>query len=173
MDMSIATPSLLFPAISLLMLAYTNRFVTLTNVIRQFGRSGDVSQDLIRRQLNSFRIRLQVIRSMQVFGVLSFVMCTLSMFALYLDWVAAGQLLFGGSLLFLLLSLLCSLYEVHISTQAINMEIENMLVVVSAGQPASAGCSKNKQANKNAAIDADADYGKEVEEGEDDSPPVV
>lgn len=86
------------------MLAYTNRFVTLTNVIRQFSRSGDVSKDLIRRQVNNFRIRLQVIRSMQVFGVLSFVMCTLSMFALYLDWVVGGKLLFGCSLLFLLVS---------------------------------------------------------------------
>lgn len=162
MDMSIATPSLLFPAISLLMLAYTNRFVTLTNVIRQFSRSGDVSKDLIRRQVNNFRIRLQVIRSMQVFGVLSFVMCTLSMFALYLDWVVAGKLLFGCSLLFLLVSLLCSLYEVHISTQAINMEIENMLAVV---------------ASEEVAVEVGAGQqpsgGTENRERDDESPPVV
>lgn len=126
MDMSIATPSLLFPAISLLLLAYTNRFVTLTNVIRQLARSDDVSEELVRRQVKSFRVRLQVIRSMQVFGVSSFVLCTVSMFALYLGWVLAGQLLFGASLLLLLVSLLCSLYEVHISTKAINMEIEHM-----------------------------------------------
>lgn len=127
MDMSIATPSLLFPAISLLLLAYTNRFLTLTNVIRQLSRSEDVSKDLVRRQVNSFRVRLQVIRSMQVFGVSSFVVCTISMFALYLGWVVAGKLLFGGSLLLLLVSLLCSLYEVHISTKAIDMEIKHML----------------------------------------------
>jgi len=125
--MTITTPGLLFPAISLLLLAYTNRFVVLANVIRQLStNSGPDSIDLNRRQVDILRRRLYIIRSMQVYGVLSFVVCTLSTFALFLGWVLVGQGLFGVSLVLLVVSLLFSLYEVHISTNAINIEIERM-----------------------------------------------
>lgn len=124
MEMTITTPSLLFPAISLLLLAYTNRFVVLTNVIRQLsGREGASSEVVIRRQIDNLRTRIQVIRRMQAFGVLSFVLCTLSMFSLLLQWYVAGQLLFANSLILLVISLLFSFYEVHISTEAINIEL--------------------------------------------------
>ncbi len=121
MEMTITTPGLLFPAISLLLLAYTNRFVVLTNVIRQFR-----DPDLVtaRRQVQSLRQRLYVIRLMQVFGVLSFVLCTLSMFALFLHWLWFGKILFGCSLILLVISLLFSLYEVQVSTNAISIELE-------------------------------------------------
>jgi Protein of unknown function (DUF2721) len=127
MDMTITTPSLLFPAISLLLLAYTNRFVVLTNVIRQLSNSSvesAASQVLVRRQMENLRLRIQVIRRMQAFGVLSFVLCTLSMFALLMQWSITGQLLFANSLILLVISLLFSFYEVNISTEAINIELE-------------------------------------------------
>ncbi len=121
MEMSITTPALLFPAISLLLLAYTNRFVVLTNVIRQFNNPDLVT---VRRQVESLRQRLFIIRMMQVFGVLSFVLCTLAMFALFLHWIWLGKVFFGGSLLLLVISLLFSLYEVQVSTNAISIELE-------------------------------------------------
>jgi hypothetical protein len=125
MEMTITTPSLLFPAISLLLLAYTNRFVVLANVIRELSkRENASSQELVRRQIDNLRLRIQMIRRMQSFGVLSFVLCTLSMFSLLLQWTIAGQLLFAVSLILLVLSLLFSLYEVNISTEAINIELE-------------------------------------------------
>jgi len=125
MDMTITTPSLLFPAISLLLLAYTNRFVVLTNVIRQLSSvENATSQVLVRRQIDNLRLRVQVIRRMQAFGVLSFVLCTLSMFALLVQWPIAGQLLFANSLILLVISLLFSFYEVNISTEAISIELE-------------------------------------------------
>jgi hypothetical protein len=125
MEMTITTPSLLFPAISLLLLAYTNRFVVLTNVIRQLSSvENATSQVLVRRQMDNLRLRIQVIRRMQAFGVLSFVMCTLAMFALLMQWAIAGQLLFANSLILLVVSLLFSFYEVNISTEAINIELE-------------------------------------------------
>jgi len=125
MEMTLTTPGLLFPAISLLLLAYTNRFVTLTSVIRQLVDSA-ASQELVRRQIQSLKSRLQIIRAMQVFGVVAFILCTLSMFALFLHWLIIGKYLFGISLLALTTSLLCSLYEVQVSTKAINMEIERL-----------------------------------------------
>lgn len=125
MEMTITTPSLLFPAISLLMLAYTNRFITLANVIRQLSNMENApSKDLVIRQMQNLRVRMSVIRLMQAFGVLSFVFCTLSMFSLLLAFPLAGMYLFAASLLLLVVSLLFSFYEVNISTTAINIELE-------------------------------------------------
>ncbi len=125
MDITITTPSLLFPAISLLMLAYTNRFVTLANVIRQLSNLDNApSRDLVIRQIENLRTRMAVIRLMQAFGVLSFVFCTLSMFSLLLAFRVAGMYLFAVSLILLVVSLLFSFYEVNISTKAINIELE-------------------------------------------------
>ncbi len=126
MEMTITTPSLLFPAISLLMLAYTNRFVVLANVIRQLSHlEDDTPKEVIVRQLDNLRLRISVIRLMQAFGVLSFVFCTLSMFSLLLTWFTLGQFLFACSLILLVISLLFSFYEVNISTKAINIELES------------------------------------------------
>ncbi|MFT5091139.1 MAG: hypothetical protein ACI8PG_005523 [Planctomycetota bacterium] len=127
MQMDLTTPGLLFPAISLLLLAYTNRFVVLANVIRQLSALNDEdTRDLARRQIENLRKRLAIIRLMQLFGVFSFVLCTISMFALFIAWTQLGELLFGISLVLLVLSLLFSLYEVQISTQAINIELERL-----------------------------------------------
>lgn len=125
MEMTLTTPGLLFPAISLLLLAYTNRFVTLTSVIRQLVDE-DTALELVRRQIQNLQSRLQIIRLMQVFGVCSFILCTLSMFALFLHMVIIGKYLFGLSLVVLTASLIFSLYEVHISTKAITIEIEKL-----------------------------------------------
>ena len=123
--MTLTTPALLFPAISLLLLAYTNRFLTLASIIRQLVDAAP-SQELVRRQIQSLRLRLQIIRAMQAFGVGSFLLCTTSMFALFLQWELTGKYMFGGSLVTLVISLLFSFYEVQISTKAINMEIERL-----------------------------------------------
>ncbi|MFL0804084.1 MAG: DUF2721 domain-containing protein [Agarilytica sp.] len=127
MDMTLTTPALLFPAISLLLLAYTNRFVVLTKVIRDLSAMmGSEHKDLVRRQIMNLRLRLNLIRAMQFLGVLSFVACTISMFALFMSWSIWGERVFGFALVLLVSSLLISLWEVQISTQAINMEIENL-----------------------------------------------
>ena len=123
MEISITTPSLLFPAISLLMLAYTNRFITLAGVIRHLNSPETSGSGIIVRQIENLSKRLRIIRAMQIFGVLSFLVCTLAMFALFLGWIFAGKVLFGASLLLLLCSLIFSLWEVHISTLAIDLEI--------------------------------------------------
>lgn len=125
--MDLTTPALLFPAISLLLLAYSNRFVVLTGVIRSFASNREsVSVDLVKRQIDSLRDRLTMIRNMQILGVGSFVLCTLSMGALFLDRELAGELLFGMSLLALLASLVFSLLELKVSTEAINLEIDRI-----------------------------------------------
>ncbi|HKK54742.1 DUF2721 domain-containing protein [Marinobacter sp.] len=127
--MTLTTPALLFPAISLLLLAYTNRFLVLAQLIRQL-RQMDSEEDhaLIARQISMLRKRILLTKRMQTYGVLSFFVCTVSMFVLFLGIELAGAIAFGISLILLSISLLYSLYEIVISTNAINVELENFEV---------------------------------------------
>ncbi|SFR75949.1 Protein of unknown function [Marinobacter daqiaonensis] len=124
--MTITTPALLFPAISLLLLAYTNRFLVLAQLIRQLKQM-DTEEDhaLIARQIGMLRKRITLTKRMQASGVLSFFVCTVSMFLIFLGHGTAGAVAFGGSLILLSISLLFSLYEIVISTNAINVELES------------------------------------------------
>ena len=126
-NMTLTTPALLFPAISLLLLAYTNRFLTLAQVIRQLhpGKSGPVTE-LALRQLGGLKRRIGLIKLMQGFGVMSFLLCALSMFVLFIEMQMAGKVLFGLSLLALAVSLLVSLWEVLVSTEALNIVLGDM-----------------------------------------------
>ena len=126
--MSLTTPALLFPAISLLLLAYTNRFLTLATIIRQLHPGeGKVPTQLAQRQVAGLRYRVTLIRHMQSCAVLSFLLCALSMFAIFVDAHAAGKILFGFSLLALAISLLLSLVEVLLSTNALNIVLDDMV----------------------------------------------
>ena len=124
--MDLTTPALLFPAISLLLLAYTNRFLVLAQLIRQLKQM-DTEEDhaLIARQISMLRKRIVLTKRMQAFGVLSFLMCTVSMFLLFLGSELPGAVAFGISMVLLSLSLLYSFYEIQLSTNAINVELAN------------------------------------------------
>ncbi|MFN4062681.1 DUF2721 domain-containing protein [Azoarcus communis] len=124
--MDLTTPALLFPAISLLLLAYTNRFLTLAQVIRQLHASPGHGSGVVMRQIPGLKRRIQLIQYMQSFGVLSFLLCALSMLALFLHGEAAGQVLFGASIIALAVSLVLSLVEVLISTNALSIVVEDL-----------------------------------------------
>ncbi|MCK2097432.1 DUF2721 domain-containing protein [Thauera aromatica] len=124
--MNLTTPALLFPAISLLLLAYTNRFLTLAQVIRQLNASTDRVAALVQRQLPGLKRRIALTQYMQGFGVFSFLLCALSMFALFLDAELPGKWLFGASILSLTLSLVLSLIEVLISTEALSLVVKDL-----------------------------------------------
>ena len=125
--MTLTTPALLFPAISLLLLAYTNRFLVLAQLIRQLSRESDEERRCASfRQIAGLEKRISLIKAMQIFGVISFLCCTFSMFALFVSQVLLGELIFGLSLLCLSTSLILSLYEVAISTNALTIELENV-----------------------------------------------
>ncbi len=127
MEITLTTPSLLFPAISLLLLAYTNRFLGLATVVRSLHASYKSSQDPIyERQIHNLRRRIRMIRDMQFLGVLSILLCTVSMFCLYLGWMAGGQITFGLSLILMTLSLALSAWEVQISVQALDVQLRDM-----------------------------------------------
>lgn len=124
--MDITTPALLFPAISLLLVAYSNRFLTLAGVIRQLNNSNDRSTALIQKQVDALKRRVKLTQRMQATGVLSFLLCACAMFALFLDAQAVGKVLFGISLISLVISLLISLAEISISTNALSIVLDDL-----------------------------------------------
>ncbi|MBU2862355.1 DUF2721 domain-containing protein [Reinekea marina] len=125
--MTITTPALLFPAISLLMLAYTNRFLVIAQLIRSLYKQNSENPDTdLRNQILHLRLRIVVIRRMQVAGILSFIFCVITMIALFLQFVELAYYLFGSSLVLLLISLCISLYEVQISGQALTVQLKNL-----------------------------------------------
>lgn len=127
MEIDLTTPALLFPAISLLLLAYTNRFLGLATVVRSLHSSYKTSADPIYvGQIHNLRQRIQLIRNMQFFGVLSIFFCTGAMFAIFIGWQPAGQRIFVASLVFMLLSLAVSLWEIAISVGALNLQLRDI-----------------------------------------------
>ena len=128
MVISINIPALLFPAISLLLLAYTNRFLVIAQIIRELHKKYLEHDDkvLIMGQIKNLRRRLTLIRDMQILGVLSFFFCVLSMIFIFSGQLDFGSYLFGFSLILLLASLTYSLRELKISTKALDLELSEM-----------------------------------------------
>ncbi|MFN8497168.1 MAG: DUF2721 domain-containing protein [Anaerolineae bacterium] len=127
MELTLTTPALLFPAISLLLLAYTNRFLTLAALMRDlYARYRAQPDPKILGQLANLRYRIVIIRNMQVFGVSSFFGCVLSMFVLFAGQVVLGQWIFGASLVLLLVSLGLSLREIQVSIDALTLQLEDL-----------------------------------------------
>lgn len=125
--LDLSTPALLFPAISLLFLAYTNRFLVLAQLIRQLHGNNRVEvHDIVARQIDNLRRRIALMKVMQLLGVVSFILCSLSMVCLFFRAPIAGEFFFGFSLAFLTASLLVSLYEVWLSTGAIELELSDL-----------------------------------------------
>ncbi|WP_461211369.1 DUF2721 domain-containing protein [Desulfocurvus sp. DL9XJH121] len=127
MQINVTTPALLFPAISLFMLAFTNRFLSLGARIRSlhdaYLRDGGDSQ---RRQIQNLRVRVRQIQAMQGLGIVAMCCCVGSMVALFMDLTITGQVFFGLSLAFLLGSLVVSFMEIRISMRALEILIEDM-----------------------------------------------
>ena len=127
MEVSLTTPSILFPAISLLMLAYTNRFLALANVIRMLSqRYRAEGSSVVKRQLENLRRRIMLIRWMQALGISSLIACTCSVSVMLLGFKQLGGILFAVSLLLMLISLLLCLREITLSGRALEIELEDM-----------------------------------------------
>jgi hypothetical protein len=127
MEITLTTPALLFPAISLLLLAYTNRFMALANLIRGLkSRYASTHSRLVYGQIENLRTRLVLIRNMQAFGIASMFGCVFCMFILFAGYIVIGQYVFGLSLLLLMVSLALALREIQISVKALELELNDL-----------------------------------------------
>ncbi|HBJ86624.1 MAG TPA: DUF2721 domain-containing protein [Verrucomicrobiales bacterium] len=126
-QLPLSTPSLLFPAISLLMLAYTNRFLGLANVVRGLHASWQSTQEpMLLKQIQNMRKRIQIIKHMQSLGVLSLMFCVVSTTLIFFDRQTGGQITFGMSLLLMLGSLTLSLVEIQMSGTALDLQLRDV-----------------------------------------------
>lgn len=124
--MDLTTPALLFPGISLLLLAYTNRFQTLGLLIRQMNKQkNELSRVQTKEQLIILKKRIEYIKKMQTYGIISFIFCVFSIFSLFVDYELLGVYLFGFSLLLLVASLVYALIETLLSTRALMIELDS------------------------------------------------
>jgi hypothetical protein len=128
MEITFNTPALLFPAISLLLLAYTNRYLALANLIRKLHDEymrGEKNH-LLLKQIKILRVRINLVRQMQALGVFSFLCCVVTMYGVYQEWIILTRYIFALSLLSLLVSLIISLVEISQSTKALEWELSDM-----------------------------------------------
>ena len=125
--MEITTPALVFPAISLLFIAYTHRLHSLSVLIRSMTTkdSKELKNKQTKDQLEILRKRVIYIKRMQVFGILSFILCLFTIICLYIGLDNIANYLFGLALLMLVTSLLFALVETLQSTRALSIHLKN------------------------------------------------
>ncbi len=127
MGFQITTPAILFPAISLLLLAYGNRFMATSSLIRELKDKYDATHnEAIISQIQNLRKRVFIIRNMQLVGIGSIFACVLSMLFIYQGHETSAAATFGVSLVAMLVSLGLSIREIMLSTTALNLELKDI-----------------------------------------------
>lgn len=130
MNFTLETPALIFPAISLLMLAYTNRFVVLADLIRNlYAKHLENPNALILAQIENLQLRMHYIKMMQVFGATAFVSAVISMLLSMLSFATAAWITFFIGLAFLLISLFYLLKELFISINALSIQLDELKTI--------------------------------------------
>jgi len=128
MTLEIQTPALLFSATSLILLAYTNRFLTIAQIVRGLKKTYDEKENKsILIEIKNLNLRLTLIRYMQLFGVLSLFLSVLGMLVLFIEWQLIGIYIFGLSMLSLLISLGISFWEISISVNALRIHLSGLI----------------------------------------------
>jgi len=126
-QLTLTTPALLFSAISLIMLAYTNRFLAYASVIRNLhDKYLEKHDDSLLRQIKNLKQRLNLTRYMQIFGITSLLFCVLTMFLIYIGYPLIAVYAFGLGLILLLISLALLIKEIQISAQALQHHIADI-----------------------------------------------
>ncbi|MGB3152252.1 MAG: DUF2721 domain-containing protein [Maribacter sp.] len=127
MELSLSIPALLFPAISLTMLAYNARYLAIAALIRQLHQKyQETESKSIGRQVKQLRKRLSIIKNMQATAIFSFLLAVITMSLIYVELRFWANLVFGVSLLALMVSLVLSLIEVQLSTKALSIQLKNI-----------------------------------------------
>ena len=128
MELSVNIPALLFPAISLIMLAYTNRFLALSNRVRMLHEKYQLIEQrhIIFGQIKNLKYRIKLIQNMQTYGVASLLSSILCMFFIFIEYQTVAKFIFAVSLITFSISIFLSLIEIRLSTKAIELELSDM-----------------------------------------------
>ena len=133
-ELTLTTPALLFSAVSLILLAYTNRFLSYAQLVRTLKEQHlQHPSKVTRAQIDNLRRRLPLTRSMQALGVSRLFLCVVTMFLIYVGMLLLSAYVFGAALLLLIASLGVSLWEIQISVRALDIHLKDMESVYEAG----------------------------------------
>lgn len=126
-EFSLVTPTLLFSAVSLIMLAYTNRFLSYAQLVRNLkDKYVKDRSEVTAAQIANLRKRLNLTRSMQILGITSLFCCVVSMFFCFISLRTTAIIIFGIALILLISSLGLSIREVVISTRALEIHLNDL-----------------------------------------------
>ena len=126
-ELSLTTPALLFSAVSLILLAYTNRFLSYAQLVRTLKEQHlQHPSKVTRAQIDNLRRRLHLTRTMQLPGVMSLFLCVVTMFLIYVGLMLLSAYVFGAALLLLVGSLGVSIWEIQISVRALEIHLKDM-----------------------------------------------
>ena len=126
-ELNLSTPALLFSAVSLILLAYTNRFLSYAQLVRTLKEQYvQKHSEVTAAQIDNLRRRLYLTRSMQVLGISSLFLCVITMFLIYIGFHTTAVYVFGVALLLLIASLGISIWEIHISVKALEIHLKDM-----------------------------------------------
>jgi hypothetical protein len=126
-ELTLATPALLFSAISLIMLAYTNRFLAYAQLVRTLHAKYMENKDkVLLWQIKNLRRRLTLTRGMQILGISSLLLCVATMFSIYIGTTTLAEIIFGIALILLIGSLSLLIWEIQISTKALDFQLGDM-----------------------------------------------
>lgn len=127
MELTIQTPALLFPTISLLMLAYTNRFLAVANLIRKLSADFETThQENLLSQIKNLRKRVHLIRWAQFFAIASLLGCTVTMFLVYRQLQPMAHVGFAFSMFLMIISLALCLWEIFLSADALRLLLNHL-----------------------------------------------
>ncbi len=126
-ELTLITPTFLFSAVSLILLAYTNRFLAYTSLVRNLKEKYlEDKSKVTKAQIENLKLRLKLTRLMQLFGVASLLFCVVTMFLIYIGYQTVSAIIFGIALLFLITSLTLSVWEINISSNSIKIHLSDM-----------------------------------------------
>lgn len=126
-ELTLITPTFLFSAISLLLLAYTNRFLSYAQLVRTLkDRYMEDQSALTHAQIMNLRRRLYLTKNMQLLGVASLLLCVATMFFIYVGLQIISVYIFGLALILLIISLTLSVMEIRISAKSLEIYLSDM-----------------------------------------------
>jgi hypothetical protein len=128
MELSVNIPALLFPAISLIMLAYTNRFLALSNRVRMLHDKYQIIEQrhIVFGQIKNLKYRIKLVQNMQTYGVATLLSSILCMFFIFIEYQAVAKFIFAVSLITFSISIFLSFIAIRLSTKAIELELSDM-----------------------------------------------
>jgi uncharacterized Tic20 family protein len=127
MELTFATPALLFPAVSLLFISYTNRFISYAELIRRLhDRWREDTTTAVAQQISNLRLRIRLIRGMQIAGAISLVFSVACMILLVFDQAIAAEIVFAVALFGMLGSLALLIVEITISMRALDLQLSDL-----------------------------------------------